>query len=70
MPINPKTQDLKTLTVLQSYPAATPDGRIALVFRTKELGPIAFEITDLGSKALRQTLAQVDVFLSQKSGQA
>ena len=64
------TDELGTLTVLRSWPAATPDGRVALVFDTKEAGTIAFEITTLGAQAVRQALDAIDMLLSHKPGQA
>ena len=66
----PTDQALNTLTVLRSYPAATPDSRVALVFVTKEAGTIAFEITELGVKALREALVTIETLLSQKLGRA
>ena len=70
MSTRPPTQALKTLTVLKSYAAATADNQVALVFETAQAGTIAFAVTDLGVPKLRKALAQIEQFLSQKTGQA
>ena len=51
--------DLLTLTVLGSQPLANPEQK-GLALRTKEVGSIAFDLTDEAIEILKQDLAKLE----------
>lgn len=63
---NPHT----TVTVLGSQPLGRPDGRVAILLVTKELGAIAFEVDQLAIDALRKNLRSAEKLLRQQAGNA
>jgi hypothetical protein len=60
-----KTKELPTLQVLGTSTAATPDGRVAIVFQTKDR-VIAFEVDDRAIAALRREIATAESFLIER----
>ena len=62
-----KTTELRTLTVLSSRTAAAPDGRVTIVFDTKEAGPIAFEVDQHAIDSLRREIGTAESFLHFRS---
>jgi hypothetical protein len=63
------TRELPTLHVLGSSTAATPDGRVAIVFQTKD-GPIAFEVDERAIAGLRREIAAAESLLRLKDTKA
>jgi hypothetical protein len=57
---------LKTATIIQSYTAATADGRVAVVLGTKEVGIFAFELNAEAIAKIRRELAEAERFLSRE----
>lgn len=63
------TRDLNTLRVRSVSSAATPDGRIALVFQLEDQ-TIGFEMNEQTIAQMREHLAALESFLFQKPGKA
>jgi hypothetical protein len=54
------TKDHTTLTVVGSQALGRPDGRAAIGLVTKELGAIAFEVSQTAIDVLRRDLAAAE----------
>jgi hypothetical protein len=63
------TSEQYTVTVLRSQAVGRPDGRVAIVLHTKELGSIAFEVHARAIAALRGDLAAAESLLRQSGEQ-
>lgn len=61
---------LRTVTVTGSQSVASPDGHVAIVLYTKEVGPIAFEVDQRAIDALRREIATAETFLRQPTSRA
>jgi hypothetical protein len=57
------TNTFTTLTVTGSNALARPDGRAAIRLETREIGPIAFEVTQTAIDALRTALASAETHI-------
>ncbi|MFY9895639.1 MAG: hypothetical protein WAK63_16080 [Xanthobacteraceae bacterium] len=57
------TGDYTTVTVIGSQVLARPDGRAAIHLQTKEMGSIAFEVSQTAIDALRRQLTIAEGFL-------
>jgi hypothetical protein len=60
-----QTTNHTTVTVLRSRPIGRPDGRVAILLETKELGAIAFEVDQRAIDALRRALVIAEQTLRQ-----
>ena len=65
-----QTRELRTVTVTGSQSVAGPDGHVAIVLYTKEVGPIAFEVDQKAIDALRRDIAAAEAILRQATGRA
>jgi hypothetical protein len=65
-----RTKELKTVTVTGSQSVASPNGHVAIVLYTKEVGPIAFEVDQKAIDALRREIAVAEKFLREPTGRA
>ncbi len=65
-----ETKDQTTVTVTGSSTVARPDGRVAILLQTKQLGPIAFEVDQHAIDTLRRELVLAETFLRQSTGKA
>jgi hypothetical protein len=65
-----ETQQLRTVTVIGSSAAGSPDGVVAIVLETRESGAIAFEVTLASCAALRRDLAAAEALLRQTPGRS
>lgn len=52
-----------TVTVTHSWPAARPDGSVALLFETREAGTIAFRLDQRSINLLRRQLCDCEAIL-------
>jgi len=57
------SEPVATVTVTHSWPAARPDGSIALLFETREAGTIAFRLDQRSINLLRRQLCDCEAVL-------
>jgi hypothetical protein len=62
-------RDLITVKVTRSETMIRSDGRAAIRLETREMGPIAFEVTLEAIAALRQHLARAETHIRQSQNQ-
>lgn len=62
-----QSRDRLTLTVSESETLARPDGRKAILLKTQELGPIAFEVPDEAIAILQRQLASLQAMQRSQS---
>jgi hypothetical protein len=62
-------KELNTVRVVSVSSAATPDGRVAIVFQLQDQS-IALEMNQQTVAALRAQIAAIETFLNQQGGRA
>jgi hypothetical protein len=58
-----ETREIQTVRVKSAQTLATPDGRVAILLDTQEVGPIAFEVNLEAIDSLRRKLTDAETFL-------